>query len=577
MRRIPSVSERYSNGHHSFLESSAMKICLNMIGRFSRKDMGSNESLHFGYHIHAVKRDKYKNLLNLHISDITLIMENQRMSKILLVDPPWYLFQNIKTDSVPLGVTYIATVLKENNHNCLIYNGDFTTDYLTGHEGVLIDYKNYINEITHKTSPVWLDFKNLLNGFKPDYVGISILTPKYGTAIELAKIVKSYSSNIPIFVGGLHPTLQPVETLKESCFDIVVMGEGEKTVVELIKALDSNKNLSSIKGIYYKENGNILKNSPRPLIEDIDAIPFPDFTLLHRFEEYPPDYLNRILTSRGCPFNCIYCASKMLWGRRVRFRDPEKVFEEIKYRYDKFGVRFFKFNDDTFTLNSQRLGKLCGLIIKDEMDIEWMCDTRADKLNEEMLKIMKNAGCCQVNIGVESGSEKILSFIQKGESLETIRKAFFLTKKFKITTLAYFMMGFPYEIKEDTIQSINIMRELNPDIVCWSLFTPYPGTEIYNNLIDAGLLAKAPDWSRFFHHSPDMYFSKNFSEQEWLELIELVNNAINDYHREAKIKKNIRNPIHLLLKRMPMYKKKPSLIWNDFSFVHDLYKYVLKK
>jgi radical SAM superfamily enzyme YgiQ (UPF0313 family) len=353
------------------------------------------------------------------------------MSKILLVDPPWYIFQRIKSDSVSLGIVYIATVLKESGHDCLIYNGDFTTDPFTGQEGVLVDYKNYIDEITHKTSRVWVDFMNVLREFKPDYVGISMLTAKYGSAIEIGKIVKKYNSEILVFVGGVHPTLQPTETLKEPYFDIVVVGEGEKTVTELIKTLESNTALSSVKGICYKENDTILQNSPRPLINDIDVILFPDFSLLYRFEEHSPVYFNSILTSRGCPFKCTYCASNKLWGRKVRFRTPENVFEEIKYRYNKFGVRKFRFNDDTFTLNRQRLEKLCELIIKfkEEMKIKWMCDTRADQLNENTLKIMKNAGCTDINIGVESGSEKILDFIQKGESLETIKNAFFIAKE----------------------------------------------------------------------------------------------------------------------------------------------------
>lgn len=499
------------------------------------------------------------------------------MSKILLVDPPWYIFQRIKTDSVSLGLMYIATVLKERGHDCLVYNGDFATYSLTGHEGVTVDYKNYINEIAHKTSHVWVDFSNLLEEFKPDYVGISMLTPKYGSAIEVAKIVRNYSPDITVFVGGIHPTLQPAETLKESSFDIAVVGEGEETVVELIKVLESNESLSSVKGIYYKENGMISQNPPRQLMEDIDVIPFPDFTLLHRFEEYSPDYLNRILTSRGCPFKCVYCASNKLWTRKVRFRAPEKVFEEIKYRYTKFGIRFFKFNDDTFTLNRQRLEKLCGLIIKDKIKIKWMCDTRSDKLNEDILKIMKKAGCRQVNIGVESGSEKILNFIQKGESLETTRNAFLLAKKLKVNTLAYFMMGFPSETKEDVQQSIKTMREIKPDSVCWSLFTPYPGTEIYNHLVENGLLAESPDWSCFFHHSPDMNFSKNISNREWLELIKLVDTAILDYHRKVAIEKIMRNPARSFFERLSMYKKKPSLILKDFTLVPEMYRSVSRK
>lgn len=499
------------------------------------------------------------------------------MAKILLVDPPWYIFQGIKTDSFSLGLTYIATVLKENGHDCLIYNGDFTTNTLAGQERVLVDYKNYLNEITLKSSSVWTEFNELLKEFDPDYVGISMHTAKYGSALEIAGIVKNHNSNIPVFVGGVHPTIQPAETLKESCFDIAVVGEGDRIAVELIKALESNADLSSVKGIYYKKNCAILQNPPQQLIEDIDNIPFPDFTLYHKFDKYPPGYLNRVLTSRGCPFECIYCASNKLWGRKVRFRAPEKVFEEIIYRHKKFGVKFFKFNDDTFTLNLQRFEKLCALIITSKLKIKWMCDTRADKLNEKILKMMKKAGCRQVNIGVESGSEKILKFMKKGESLETIKKAFILTKKFKITTVAYFMMGFPHETKEDILESIKVMRQIKPDTVCWSLLTPYPGTMFYNYLIENNLLTITPNWSHFFHHSPEMNFSKHISNSEWAKIIKLVDNTILDYYRELAIEKFLSNPIESIFERLSIYRQTPALILKNLTLFPQIYRGVLNK
>lgn len=331
--------------------------------------------------------------------------------------------------------------------------------------------------------------------------------------------------------------------------------------------LETGGKLSSVKGICYKENGSLIQNSTRPLIKDVDEIPFPDFTLCHRFKEYPSEYFNRILTSRGCPFNCIYCMSSKLWGKKVRFRSPEKVFKEIKYRYQKFGVRSFKFNDDTFTLNRGRLEKLCTLIIKEKMKIKWECDTRADTLNEEVLTIMKSAGCFQLNIGVESGSEKILNFIKKGESLEAIKKAFILAKKVKIKALAYFMMGFPIETKEDILRSIEVMKEIKPDGVCWGLFTPYPGSEIYNHLNETGALTTPMDWSHFFHHSPEMNFSKHMSNKEWLRMIGFVDNAIREYLRENAVEKFLKNPVGGFFERVLIYKKDPSLIFKNLGLL----------
>jgi anaerobic magnesium-protoporphyrin IX monomethyl ester cyclase len=499
------------------------------------------------------------------------------MAKILLVDPPWYIFQHIKTDSISLGIVYIATILKAQGHECLVYNGDFTTDSLPAAEGIIGDYQNYIDEMTGKTSDIWMDFKNVLEKFEPDYVGISILTPKYASATEIANIVKRFNPDIMVFVGGVHPTIQPGETIKESSFDIVVVGEGDETVPELVNTLELGKDLSQVSGIYYKINNSVFQTKQRPLIEYIDTIPFPDFSLLCRFEEYPPGWFYRILTSRGCPYRCIYCASNKLWGRKVRFRSPELVFEEIKYRHDRFGVRFFKFNDDTFTLNRQRLEQLCNLIIGDPMEIEWGCDTRADNINKELLTLMKKAGCCRINIGIESGSQEILEYIHKDESLETIRRAFLLTKKLKILTLAYFMMGFPNETKEDVLKSVKFMKEINPDIVCWSLFTPYPGTEIYDQITKEGRLPESPEWSRFFHQSPEMNFTKNISPQEWLELIDLVEKAVSE-HQAVKAKENFDIAAsRSFFARIFAYRDQPKLLLHYMKSVPKECLRVLRK
>jgi len=499
------------------------------------------------------------------------------MAKILLVDPPWYVFQGIKSDSVIVGMVYIASVLKEKGHDCLVYNGDFTMDTLKGGEGLFVDCENYLDNMAYDESFVWRDFEKLLEKYAPDYVGISMHTPKYGSAVKIAKIVKKYDPYIPVLVGGLHPTIEPIETLKEPFFDVAVIGEGEETIVELINVMDTGGELSSVKGICYKENKVVVQNPPRPLIEDIDAIPFPDFTLCHRFEEYPSEYFNRILTTRGCPFSCVYCMSPKLWRKKVRFRSPEKVFEEMKYRYQRFGIRFFKFNDDTFTLDCRRLEKLCALIVKGKMKIKWGCDTRADKLNEDVLTMMKNAGCSHLNIGVESGSEKILGYIKKGESLEAIKKAFVLAKKMKINVLAYFMMGFPPETKEDILMSVEVMKEIRPDGVCWSLFTPYPGSEIYEQLKKNGTLQAPSDWSNFFHHSPEMNFSSHISDEEWPRLIEFVNNSIKDYLRECAVERFFENPVKSLAERISIYRRDPSLILKNLRLIPNVWRGALKK
>jgi radical SAM superfamily enzyme YgiQ (UPF0313 family) len=261
-------------------------------------------------------------------------------------------------------------------------------------------------------------------------------------------MVRRLLPNTMIIVGGIHPTLLPERTLKDMEADLLVIGEGKLTFRELISCLKEDRSFQKIPGIAYRLNGEIIINPLRPLIDNLDLLPFPARDLIFNPEDFSINY-GMIFTARGCPSKCIFCASNKLWSRKVRFRSKENILEELKAVIKTHSISYFRFTDDTFTLNKKRTLDLCQLIIDEKLNIAWECDTKVKCLDEELLEKMKEAGCIQVNIGVESGSERIRRLIRKECSIEKIEKAFRLINEVGIEAVAYFMFGFPSETKED--------------------------------------------------------------------------------------------------------------------------------
>lgn len=493
--------------------------------------------------------------------------------KVLLIKPPWHIFQGFETQGIPLGLCCLASVLRDAGHCCLILDGDLgispdlhARSKMVEYDGILIDHKPYQEALTsnHKA---WMKIEEVFRKFKPDIVGITMATGMYGAALRAAKIVKDIRPNIPLVVGGPHPTILPEDTLKEDYIDIVVKGEGEFTMLDLIDHIDDGKPLTQVCGISYKDRGIIHHNSPRPLIEDLDSLPFPARDLIFEKERYTPDSFGYIITSRGCPFNCVFCSSHKIWGRKVRYRSPNNIVEEIKEVMEKFNTRLFRFNDDTFTINADRAFKICELIINEGLEIQWYCDTRVELLTADLLEQMKRAGCIRIDLGVESGNPQILNFTKKGITLEQARQTINEVKKAGIKAQAYFMMGFPGEGKKEILDSITFMRDAKPDYTCWSIVTPYPGTELYDISKEKGLLPKDLDWSTFFHHHSNMGVSDRLSKKDFLEMIREIIRTKNDlYANLSNVKDYLLNPSQFFF-RVKLYLRNFRLFYLDFRYI----------
>ena len=428
--------------------------------------------------------------------------------KVLLVNPPFYRLMNSHFNGLSLGLSYIAAVLSKNGHAVKTYNADYeSSENYTDQRGIFEGYDNYKKILFDLSHPLWLEIKENIERYSPDIVGITMLTGTYKSAENVARIVKELNRDIDVVVGGTHPTVLPEETIKNECFDYVIRGEGEYSFLDLVNGV----RIEDILGLtYINEKGEIVNNPDREFIDDLDSLPFPSRDLYINDTRYM-DY-GYIMTGRGCPFECTFCASKKVWKGHVRFRSPENVVEEVRHVHNKYGTKLFYFVDDTFTLNKKRTKKICELLIECDLDISWICDARVDTIDEELLRLMKESGCVRVKIGVESGSERILRMVRKKITKKQIRDCVSLVKKVGIDLTIYLMVGFPAETEEEIRETLDFARELDPTYYSLSILAPYPGTEIYDDVIRNGVTLPKEHWEYFFHQSKDMILTDNIDE-----------------------------------------------------------------
>ncbi|MEM5853664.1 MAG: radical SAM protein [Candidatus Aenigmatarchaeota archaeon] len=312
-------------------------------------------------------------------------------------------------------------------------------------------------------------------------VNTSALTLSYDLSVINA--IKKRMRNSVIGVTGSLLSVLPEIALNNSSVDIVIQSEIEFVILELLKALENNS-LKNVNGIIYRDDGFIIRNPKRQLDLDLDKLPFPAYHHLpikrYYYDRLPKRPFITMFTSRGCPYNCIYCPYPIAYGNIWRARSCENVIDELQYVVDKFGVKSILFKDQVFTFNMERAEEICDSILDHKLNIHWICETRVDKLSEKLLLKMKKAGCVELHLGVESGDPEILSTIgKKGVKVDTIKRVFKAAKNVGIKTAAFFIVGLPNETKLSIWKSYKFAIELNADYVQFTIITPYPGTKLY--------------------------------------------------------------------------------------------------
>ncbi|HTX61341.1 MAG TPA: radical SAM protein [Methanobacterium sp.] len=346
------------------------------------------------------------------------------------------------------------------------------------------------------------EISRIISKQAPPVVGITATTPTIKNALEYAKLVKKIVPNSLTVIGGPHTTFMPTETLKScSSLDAVVIGEGEETMIELTSKFQdgNNENLSEVKGIAYHDRvtGNIKTNPPRPLIEDLDSIPFPARHLVP-FKSYKTTQENSsdMITSRGCVFSCDYCSSSLIMGKKFRTRSPENVVDEIDHLIEKYKLKNIAFMDDTFMLNKRRANAIADEIKNRELDIGFVASSRVDMVDKSLLEKLKKAGLTTLYYGVESGSQRILDLMKKGITLKQAEEAVKSAKNAGIEVLTSFILGFPGETREEMDKTIDFSIKLNADYSQFSILTPFPGTPIYYELKRKKLI-DTENWNKY--------------------------------------------------------------------------------
>ncbi|MFZ5955040.1 MAG: B12-binding domain-containing radical SAM protein [Nanoarchaeota archaeon] len=455
--------------------------------------------------------------------------------------------------------------------------------------------KGFINQKTKHNAKIvdlvfhkknWQEYLiNQIRTEKPDLIGISVLSFNYLQAVEISKLIKK-NFDIKILAGGVHAILAPEELINNDEIDIICTGEGEEVIKDL---LDSGLKCKNVKGIWYKNEGKIIKNSSKKLRDNLDELPFPEWD---DFEMEKYFLINNfhlpIMASRGCPYQCTYCSNhalkKRLAGKYVRFRSVDNVMKEIELRikqYHSKGLKFLFFYDDTFIMYKDFVKEFCKKFKEKGFDklVKWNVNVRANLVDEEVIKSMKDAGCYEVRMGVEAGNDYIRNVLYKRNmTKEQIFNAVKIIKDNGLQLRVQFIIGAPYENKEKIEESLNMAKKINPDYALFPILVPLPSTEIKEVCEKEGLIEKNK-----FKNSHEMFTNpvvktKYLSNKE----IKKIVNKIRIYQMRQYITEGLklRGPLFIYdsLVFLIYYKRKYDLeIDHAFRFTINKYKLKEKK
>ncbi|MBS7631769.1 B12-binding domain-containing radical SAM protein [Candidatus Bathyarchaeota archaeon] len=323
-----------------------------------------------------------------------------------------------------------------------------------------------------------VEFHEYVQNLDPKIVGITSFTFNFSVAQKVLKEIKRVNSKIITVMGGVHASAIPEKILEETAaLDYVVCGEGELTLLEFCRRVLNGEEVNSLDGLAFRDDGKIVVNPPRDLIKNINELPLPNRELLP-IKKYP---VILVQTSRGCPYNCIFCNINTFYGRKIRLRDPEKVVDECEQVIKKFGVKNFFFFGDSFTFNPSWVEKFCDEIIRKKLDFNWACETRVDNVNRIMLEKMRKAGCVEIQYGIDYGDEEVLKNLGKNISVSCVDEAVTWAKKAGLITGGFFIFNVPGENEETMEKTFNLIQKVPIDAIEVNLLTPFPGTSIWSN------------------------------------------------------------------------------------------------
>jgi anaerobic magnesium-protoporphyrin IX monomethyl ester cyclase len=372
------------------------------------------------------------------------LVERVKDIEVLLLAPP---YKGMLRE--PVGLFYLASVLMRNNISVSIL--DLNLDRMGKRE-----FHDYIKKAS------------------PKIIGITSYTFNFYIALDILNEIKKNHPEIITVLGGVHASAIPEDILlKESSIDYIVIGEGEITFLELCQKILLNESCDNIEGLAYLEDKVRINPSRKPM-KDLDSLGIPNRDLTNYFK-YP---VVSVQTSRGCPYNCIFCNICNYYEKTIRFRNPYTVVDECEALVKKHNYKNLYFFGDTFTFNKEWVETFCDELIKRDIKFHWSCETRVDNVDRQILEKMKEAGCMMIQYGIDYGDDEVLKNLGKDFTIETIEEAVDLTKRSNIRAEAFFIFNCPGENQETIDNTYNLIQRLPLDAVEINLLTPYPGTKI---------------------------------------------------------------------------------------------------
>lgn len=467
----------------------------------------------------------------------------------------------------PLGLISIATYFERKSSG--EDNIRILDLYALGYENVVKKGDIFIRGLSQND-----EILKHVNLFLPEIVGISCMFTSYSSdAYNVAKLIKKAFPFVKIVLGGAHATMEADSILREHEYiDYIVRGEGEVTFYELVSAIKNNGNISAIKGLSYKQNGFVIKNPERELIENLDDLPIPnrDYVDMSKYfktlEDIKGGFSKNIavasmMSSRGCPYNCIFCSTKNMWKRRWRAHSAERVVQEIEELVFKYGINEISINDDQFILDKKRVMKICDLLIKKKLKLSFVLPAGASiwLMDYELIQKMKRVGFYRLGFPIESGNKNTLKFIRKPVDLDKAKKMIEVANRLGFWTTGFFIIGFPYETKEEIMETIKYAYNSKLDAINIYIASPYPGAEMYEIYRQEGLLDEDIEYMSFFRSDLD---TKTMKAEE-LQAIRVAAQKGYLMHRV----KFLMNPINFYMYFLPKIQNSTDLKYAIKQFL----------
>ena len=363
-----------------------------------------------------------------------------------------------------------------------------------GHEVEILDL------LLARTTPDKIERR--MQRLQPDLVGITSVTLNHHIASQIAEVVRKCDPRVPIAMGGPHVSFEIEGSFRDlPALDFIGIGEGEHTMVELARALEGRMDVRDVRGLagVDRDTGKVWRTAPRPLLDDLDTLPNPARDLMPLARYLAFDSHASVVTSRGCPYECIFCSAPQWTGRKVRYRDPAACVDEIE-ELARLGFTEITIEDDLFTLYRKHFLAVCGELIRRDTGIRWNAFSRVDTITPEIVETMARAGCQAICFGVESGNQEVLDLVKKSSNLAKVKEAMRMTQGVGISALASFIIGLPGETAETLRKTVEFANELHQEfgsLYGFHILAPFPGTEVRDKATEYGLDILTSDWTRY--------------------------------------------------------------------------------